>query len=301
MSELKLEFVGKQVKDMYDTFMGKVVGVLTDTDGSIESVSVDCGSAGIKQLAYEQLLVQGNYVIYIPRWRLDAQKLLRQKSLTLQRIKALRDIVTENDLMKDDAELIYMKYEKKLHDLEESEKSINEKLQTRLVELDLESKNVKSILFDAKLQYRSNEITEEIYQQINIYSNELMEHIDREKSEINNVKTKLAQQSMENISLISATNKTIDSGIQESKPAATIDLTQPSPSLKRQDEEESSTVQDLSSPEIVNANSPSIIREEDNKPTINNATTNMANNKNEMDSRESSWLNRVIQSEISDA
>ncbi|HYZ50721.1 MAG TPA: hypothetical protein VE593_07530, partial [Nitrososphaeraceae archaeon] len=62
MSELKLEFVGKQVKDMYDTLMGRVVGVLTDTDGSIESVSVDCGSTGIKQLAYEQLLVQGNYV-----------------------------------------------------------------------------------------------------------------------------------------------------------------------------------------------------------------------------------------------
>lgn len=52
MSELKLEFVGKQVKDMYDTLMGRVVGVLTDTDGSIESVSVDCGSVGIKQLAY---------------------------------------------------------------------------------------------------------------------------------------------------------------------------------------------------------------------------------------------------------
>ena len=76
MSELKLEFVGKQVKDMYGTFMGKVVGIITDTDGSIESVGVDCGSAGLKQLPYEQLLVQGDYVIFIPRWRLDAQKLI---------------------------------------------------------------------------------------------------------------------------------------------------------------------------------------------------------------------------------
>ena len=44
MSEFKLEFVGKEVKDMYGTFMGKVVGVITDIDGSIESVGVDCGS-----------------------------------------------------------------------------------------------------------------------------------------------------------------------------------------------------------------------------------------------------------------
>jgi hypothetical protein len=296
MSELKLEFVGKQVKDMYDTLMGRVVGVLTDTDGSIESVSVDCGSTGIKQLAYEQLLVQGNYVIYIPRWRLDAQKLLRQKSLALKRIKALRDIVTENDLMKEDAELISIKYEKKLHDLEESEKAINEQLQIRIGELDTEGKNIRSILFDAKLQYRSNEISEETYQQINIYSNELMEHINREKTEINNVKTRLTQVT-ENVSLLNTTNNnvTADLRVQESRPATDIDLTPP---LESQDEEDVSTLQNLPAPEIMNANTQSTIEKNDTPTTtINNNT----NNKVEIDSRESSWLNRVIHSEMSDA
>ena len=124
--------MGKQVKDMYGTFMGKVVGMVTDSDGSIESVCVDCGSGGLKQLTFEQLLVQRDYIIYIPKWRLDTQKLLRQKNLILKRIKALQDIVTENDLMKDDAELVYIKYEKRLRVLEEEEKSLNEKLQIRL-------------------------------------------------------------------------------------------------------------------------------------------------------------------------
>ena len=117
MSELKLEFVGKKVKDMYGTYIGKVIGIVTDIEGSIESVSVDCGSSGIKNLPYEQLLVQGDYVIFIPRWRLDAQKLLREKSMTLKRIKALQGIVAENDNMKDDAEFVYLKYEKRLDKL----------------------------------------------------------------------------------------------------------------------------------------------------------------------------------------
>ena len=117
-------------------------------------------------------------------------KIIRQKNLTLKRIKALQDIVAENDLMKDDAELVYIKYEKRLHAIEENEKSVNEKLQTRLNELETESKNIKSVLFDAKLQYRSNEMTEETYQQISIYTNELIEHINLEKAEINNVKTR---------------------------------------------------------------------------------------------------------------
>src|SRR5919197_1529145 len=217
MSELKLEFVGKHVKDMYGTSIGKVIGVVTDIDGSIESVGVDCGSDGLKQL-----LVQGDYVIYIPRWRLDAQKLLRQKTLTLTRVKALQDIVVENDSMKDDAELVHMKYERRLRDLEENEKSVNEKLQARLNELDTESKRVKSILFDAKLQYRSNEMTEETYQQINMYVNELIEHINLERAEINNVKTRLTQQILENISLTTAAAKpaneeptTTDSPLQQ--------------------------------------------------------------------------------------
>lgn len=198
MSELKLEFVSKKVKDMYGTFIGKVVGIITDIEGSIESVSVDCGSSGVKNLPYEQLLVQGDYVIFIPRWRLDAQKLLREKSLTLKRIKALQEIVADNDSMKDDAELIYLKYEKRLDDLGESTKEIVERLHQRISEIDMESKRIKSVLFDAKLQYKSNEITEDIYQQITMHTNELIEHVNLEKTEINNIINKLTQQTIDN-------------------------------------------------------------------------------------------------------
>ena len=198
MSELKLEFVGKQVKDMYGTLMGNVVGIITDTDGSIESVSVDCGDSGLKQLSYEQLLVQGDYVIFIPKWRLDAQKLFRQKNLTLKRIKALQHLVEEDDTMKEDAEIVYVKYEKKLHELEEKEKSINEQLKERLDDLNRSTKNIKSILFDSKLQYKSHEISEETYLQVTRYTKELMDHINLEKEEINNIKGRLEEQNLEN-------------------------------------------------------------------------------------------------------
>ncbi len=206
MSELKLEFVGKKVKDMYGTYIGKVIGIITDIEGSVESVSVDCGSGGIKNLPYEQLLVQGDYVIFIPRWRLDAQKLLREKSLALKRIKALREIVSENDSMKDDAELVYLKYEKRLDKLGENTKEIIEKLHQRTSELDIESRRIKSVLFDAKLQYKSNEITEDVHQQINLHTNELIDHINLENSEIKNIINKLTQQTVDNTT-VSSTNE----------------------------------------------------------------------------------------------
>jgi archaellum component FlaC len=204
MSEEKLGFVGKQVKDIYGTFIGKVVGIITEIDGEIETVGVDCGSGGLKQLPYEQLVIQGDYVFFIPKWRLDAQRLLRQKSLTLKRIKALQDIVAENDSMKEDAEVVYVKYEKKLVELEGVEKQVNDTLNSRIGELDAEARNIKAVLFDAKLQFRSNEMKEETYQQIKVQTDELIEQINNEKTEIGNVRTKLAAQTIENISAATA-------------------------------------------------------------------------------------------------
>jgi hypothetical protein len=203
MSEEKLGFVGKQVKDIYGTYIGRAIGIITENDGEIEAVGVDCGSVGLKQLPYEQLVIQGEYVFFIPRWRLDAQRLLRQKSLTLKRIKALQDILSENDSMKEDAELVYLKYEKKLHELDETGTQVNDKLNARLAELDLEAKNIKAVLFDAKLQFRSNEMKEETYQQVKVQTDELIEHINNERAEINNVKEKLTTQTLENITTTS--------------------------------------------------------------------------------------------------
>jgi hypothetical protein len=221
MSEEKLGFVGKQVKDIYGTFIGKVVGIITEIDGEIETVGVDCGSGGLKQLPYEQLVIQGDYVFFIPKWRLDAQKLLRQKSLTLKRIKALQDILAENDGMKEDAELVYLKYEKKLLEIESGEKAVDNALTARLAELDVESKSIKAVLFDAKLQFRSNEMKEETYQQVKVNTDEMIEHINNERTEIGNVRAKLAANTLENLTAAAAPAP--ETPAAEPSPPATAD------------------------------------------------------------------------------
>ena len=287
MSEFKLEFIGKQVKDLYGTLMGKVMGMITDIDGSIESISVDCGTSGLKQLAYEQLLVQGDYVIYIPRWRLDAQKLLRQKSLTLQRIRALQDIATENDSMKDDVELVYMKYDKRLHDLEENANHLNGNLESRLKELEEESNRIKTILLDAKLQFKSNERTEEIYQQINIYTSELLEHVNLEKTEINNVKTKLSQQTLENNNLLTITpnSKLTENQQNSTKTAKSTQL----------QEEEESNIENIAVPQVVTTATVNTSETKGkNTSEVKDKIAEDEEDKNSNSEREENWLNQVI-------
>jgi len=187
MTNDETEIIGKNVKDMYGTFMGKVAGTITDIDGSIQSVGIDCGSQGLQQIQFEQLVIQGDVVIFIPKWRLDSQRLIREKQLTLRRLKALIDIVSENDDMKADAEIIHEKYKSKLVSLDETESEIKVKLDERLTELDEQMKSAKMLLFDAKVQCKSNEISDATFETVKSCTTEVIEHVTHETAEISNV------------------------------------------------------------------------------------------------------------------
>ena len=197
MTNDDIEIIGKNVKDMYGTFMGKVVGTITDIDGSIQSVGIDCGSQGLQQIQYEQLVVQGEIVIFIPKWRLDSQRLIREKQLTLRRLKALIDIVSENDDMKADAEIIHEKYKSKLVSLDETEREIKAILEARLAELDDQMKSAKMLSFDAKIQYKSNEIPNATFETVKSCTTEVIEHVTHETAEIANVKNRIADLELE--------------------------------------------------------------------------------------------------------
>ncbi|MCH8860239.1 MAG: CdvA-like protein [Thaumarchaeota archaeon] len=189
MSNDEIQIIGKKVKDMYGTLVGKVVGTISDIDGSIQTVGIDCGAEGLKQIEFEQLVVQPDVVIFIPKWRLDSQRLLREKGLTLRRLKALIDLASENDDMKESAEMLHEKYKSKLSTLDESENKIKAQLDARAAELNEQIKSVKMLIFDGKMQYKSNEISESTFESVKTQTTDLIEHITHEQAEISNVQS----------------------------------------------------------------------------------------------------------------
>jgi len=193
----EIDIIGKNVKDMYGTFMGKVIGTITDIDGSIQTVGVDCGSQGLQQIQFDQLVSQDDVVIFIPKWRLDSQRLIREKQLTLRRLKALIDIVSDEEDMKEDAEIIHEKYKSKLVSLDETESQIKAKLEERLAELDEQLKSAKMLVFDAKLQHKSDEISAATFEIVKTCTNQLIEHITHESAEISNVQKRISDLNVE--------------------------------------------------------------------------------------------------------
>ena len=102
------------------------------------------------------------------------------------------DIVSENDDMKADAEIIHEKYKFKLASLDEMESEIKSKLEARLIELDTQMKSAKMLSFDAKVQFKSNEISEATFETVKSCTTEVIEHVTHEQSEISNVKSRIA-------------------------------------------------------------------------------------------------------------
>jgi len=198
MSNNEVTMIGMPVKDMYGAPMGKVLGTSTDIDGSILTVGINCGSEGLKQIPYEQLVVK-EAVIFIPKWRLDSQRLLKEKELTVRRLTALMEIVSDNDTMKSDAELIHEKNRTKLMTLQKTEEEINSELEQRVGEINSQIKAVKVLLFDAKVQCKSNEISQETFEQVQKETDEMLQHMQHEKDEIAKVKSRLANLSIEDV------------------------------------------------------------------------------------------------------
>ena len=199
MNNNEMTMIGMPVKDMYGAPMGKVLGTSTDIDGSIQTVGINCGSEGLKQIPYEQLVVKSEVVIFIPKWRLDSQRLLKEKELTVRRLTALMEIVSDNDTMKSDAELIHEKNRTKLMTLQKSEEEINSELDERVVEINSQIKSVKVLLFDAKVQCKSNEISQETFEQVKKETDEMLQHMTYEKDEIGKVKSRLTNLSIEDV------------------------------------------------------------------------------------------------------
>ncbi len=99
--------------------------------------------------------------------------------------------------MKESAEMLHEKYKSKLATFDETEKEIRAQLDARTAELDEQMKSVKMLIFDAKMQFKSNEISESMFESVKTQTTDLIEHITHEQAEISNVQRRLEDLSME--------------------------------------------------------------------------------------------------------
>jgi hypothetical protein len=106
-------------------------------------------------------------------------------------------IMSENDSTKSDADLIHDTYKTKLMELDEAESKVKDELSIRLEELDNQEKAVKVILFDAKVQFKSDEVSDSTFESVQRQCNNLLERLSHERVEVTNVQRRIEEMSLE--------------------------------------------------------------------------------------------------------
>ena len=160
---------------------------------SVWTVGVDCGYRGLMEIPFEHLVVQEDSIVYVPQWRLDSQKILREKGLLIRRLRALHIILSESGRMREDSESVRRGYEEKMSAINESEYTVRETLAARMAELHEQLKVAKSLSFDATIQYKSSEILESDYKIVKASTDAILERIEYEISEIGNMQGRLEE------------------------------------------------------------------------------------------------------------
>ena len=93
--------------------------------------------------------------------------------------------------------IINDKYESQLITFEQIETEINRRLEGRLGEIDEQMKAIKMLMFDAKVQFKSDEIPESVFESVKTQTTDLIERITHESADISRVQRRIADLNME--------------------------------------------------------------------------------------------------------
>ena len=153
-------------------------------------------------------------------------------------------------------------------ELDEAESKVRDELSIRLEELDGQEKIIKVMLFDAKVQFKSNEISDSVFETIQKHCNNLLERLSHERVEVTNVQRRIEELSMKG-----------------------VELTQPKKEMIQE-----SAVSYLDSPSHISTKHENILPEpptENSELSIHSSVEEEGNNNNSAKSNESDWLSRM--------
>ncbi len=181
------KYVGKGVKDIYGTYVGSVLGVTTDTSGQLVSVGIDAGSDGFLELPKENIMVEEEYLVRIPKWKIDIDTFTKDTKVVQKRLHALEELEREAEISPEEYDSIAKVYKEKDANLKDAYSGITNALNEKAQQLDNHSKALRRFLTTLKVQYKSGEISSEYYTTSLNSLNGMNDRLQAEKAEILNL------------------------------------------------------------------------------------------------------------------
>ncbi len=168
-SEVIQKLVGRPVRDVYNRYVGYVVGFSVDTTGELTSVGVDHGRGEFIEYPNTRIMSDKDGLVVIPTWKSETDGLAKETEMVRRRAKALDDLAAEGEIPKHLYEEMFNQYGGQLKGLQESYKTLEEKINNRLGEIENQTEVVERFLANVKVQFRSGELDESTFKVVSDY------------------------------------------------------------------------------------------------------------------------------------
>ena len=91
-------YMGKRVRDVYGRYVGFVVGITKDPFGDLRSIGVDSGERGLAEFLGQCVTADGDSLVVLPSWKVDADRFKRETMLVNNRMQAFEDLIKEGEI-----------------------------------------------------------------------------------------------------------------------------------------------------------------------------------------------------------
>jgi len=161
---LKKDLIGKKVVDSYGTRIGKIIGFSTDSLKNTSSFGIERNDGGFMKCDTTEVILDQDLVKINSSWRLKAESLASEVTLTIKKISALNELKNDVEVSKHIYDTLQSGFEAEKKTILDRRRNLKDRLKERLSAIHAQLKEVYEFIAYVKISYHIGDIDEETYQ-----------------------------------------------------------------------------------------------------------------------------------------
>jgi len=161
---LKKDLIGKKVVDSYGKRIGKIIGFSTDSLKNTSSFGIERNDGGFMKCDTTEVILDQDLVKINSSWRLKAESLASEVTLTIKKISALNELKNDVEVSKHIYDTLQSGFEAEKKTILDRRRNLKDRLKERLSAIHAQLKEVYEFIAYVKISYHIGDIDEETYQ-----------------------------------------------------------------------------------------------------------------------------------------
>lgn len=172
-------------RDVYGRFLGHVVGISRDAMGDVTAIQVDHGGGRLAEYPMTQASINKNFVVLIPKWKVENKVIQRELTLTQKKIFALDNLLESGKLSQAVYESLRKKeFEPVIEKIKKKHEALLNDLKSRHDELQFQIGKFENAIANIELERMVGGMEDQTYTTAHGSIKSLLESAISEKNDI---------------------------------------------------------------------------------------------------------------------